>query len=274
MIHSLYSHKEVFLRELISNASDALDKRPVRGADPPGAGARGRAGDPPGGGRRGAHPDRARQRHRDEPGRGRPEHRHDRALGHGRVPRRAARARRPGGAARADRPVRRRLLLELHGRRPDHGPDPARRRGDGHALGVRRRRLHHRGGGAATPRAPPSRCTSSPATPRTGSRTTRRRPSCARSSRGTRTSSPIRSGSGTETLNSMKAIWTRPKDEVTEEEYREFYKHVTHDWNDPLEHLIDPRRGQPRGAGAAVHPVEGAVRSLARRRAGAACSST
>jgi len=41
-----------------------------------------------------------------------------------------------------------------------------------------------------------------------------------------------------ETLNSMKAIWARSKDEVTEEEYREFYKHLTHDFTDPLEHLL------------------------------------
>jgi molecular chaperone HtpG len=40
-----------------------------------------------------------------------------------------------------------------------------------------------------------------------------------------------------ETLNSMKAIWARGKDEVTEDEHREFYKHISHDWNDPLEHL-------------------------------------
>ncbi|MBM3218735.1 MAG: molecular chaperone HtpG [Candidatus Rokubacteria bacterium] len=40
-----------------------------------------------------------------------------------------------------------------------------------------------------------------------------------------------------ETLNSMKAIWARGKDEITEEEHREFYKHISHDWNDPLEHI-------------------------------------
>lgn len=39
----------------------------------------------------------------------------------------------------------------------------------------------------------------------------------------------------TETLNSMKALWARPKEEVSEEEYKEFYKHVAHAWDDPLE---------------------------------------
>ena len=38
-----------------------------------------------------------------------------------------------------------------------------------------------------------------------------------------------------ETLNSMKALWARPRDEVKDEEYHEFYKHVSHDWTDPLE---------------------------------------
>jgi molecular chaperone HtpG len=35
-------------------------------------------------------------------------------------------------------------------------------------------------------------------------------------------------------LNSMKPIWTRPRSEVTEEEYKEFYKHISHDWNEPM----------------------------------------
>jgi molecular chaperone HtpG len=40
-----------------------------------------------------------------------------------------------------------------------------------------------------------------------------------------------------ETLNSMKAIWQKDKKEVTEEEYKEFYKHISHDWEEPLEKL-------------------------------------
>ncbi|MFF0608566.1 molecular chaperone HtpG [Nocardia tengchongensis] len=39
----------------------------------------------------------------------------------------------------------------------------------------------------------------------------------------------------TQTLNSQKALWTRPRSEVTDEEYKEFYKHVAHAWDDPLE---------------------------------------
>jgi molecular chaperone HtpG len=45
-------------------------------------------------------------------------------------------------------------------------------------------------------------------------------------------------GSTTEdvqTLNSMKALWARARDEVDAAEYNEFYKHVSHDWTDPLE---------------------------------------
>ncbi len=46
-----------------------------------------------------------------------------------------------------------------------------------------------------------------------------------------------RTVTGPETLNSMKAIWTRDKKEITDEEYREFYQHISHDWNPPLTHL-------------------------------------
>jgi molecular chaperone HtpG len=44
---------------------------------------------------------------------------------------------------------------------------------------------------------------------------------------------PIRLGD--ETLNSMKALWARPRSEVEQAEYNEFYKHLSHDWTDPLE---------------------------------------
>lgn len=39
----------------------------------------------------------------------------------------------------------------------------------------------------------------------------------------------------TETLNSMKALWERPKADVTNEEYNEFYRQLTHDFAEPME---------------------------------------
>ena len=38
-----------------------------------------------------------------------------------------------------------------------------------------------------------------------------------------------------ETLNSMKAIWKRSRSEITDEEYKEFYKHISHDFQEPLD---------------------------------------
>ncbi len=40
-----------------------------------------------------------------------------------------------------------------------------------------------------------------------------------------------------ETLNSMKAICTRDKKEISDEEYDEFYQHISHDWTPPLTRL-------------------------------------
>ncbi|NXY97099.1 molecular chaperone HtpG [Streptomyces sp. BR123] len=38
-----------------------------------------------------------------------------------------------------------------------------------------------------------------------------------------------------DTLNSMKALWARQRSEVSETEYSEFYKQISHDWLDPAE---------------------------------------
>ncbi|MEY3630049.1 MAG: heat shock protein [Pseudomonadota bacterium] len=37
-----------------------------------------------------------------------------------------------------------------------------------------------------------------------------------------------------ESVNQANALWTRSKSDVTDEQYREFYKHVSHDFDDPL----------------------------------------
>jgi molecular chaperone HtpG len=37
-----------------------------------------------------------------------------------------------------------------------------------------------------------------------------------------------------ENINQAQALWTRPRTEVKEEEYKEFYRHISHDFTDPL----------------------------------------
>ena len=37
-----------------------------------------------------------------------------------------------------------------------------------------------------------------------------------------------------ETVNQANALWVRPKSEISDEQYKEFYKHVGHDFEDPL----------------------------------------
>ncbi|MBL8471033.1 MAG: molecular chaperone HtpG [Rhodocyclaceae bacterium] len=37
-----------------------------------------------------------------------------------------------------------------------------------------------------------------------------------------------------ETVNQASALWARPKSEVTEDQYKSFYKHVGHDYDEPL----------------------------------------
>jgi molecular chaperone HtpG len=40
-----------------------------------------------------------------------------------------------------------------------------------------------------------------------------------------------------ETVNSASALWTKSKEEISDESYNEFYKHVAHDYQDPLAHV-------------------------------------
>ena len=50
----------------------------------------------------------------------------------------------------------------------------------------------------------------------------------------------LKDGSDTdapETVNRASALWARPKSEITEEQYEEFYKHVAHGMEPPLTHI-------------------------------------
>ncbi|AUG51821.1 molecular chaperone HtpG [Thalassospira marina] len=43
----------------------------------------------------------------------------------------------------------------------------------------------------------------------------------------------MKADGGDETLNEASALWTRPKSEITDEQYKEFYKHSSHAFDDP-----------------------------------------
>ena len=58
------------------------------------------------------------------------------------------------------------------------------------------------------------------------------------------------------TVNSQKAIWQRPDSEITEDEYKEFYKHLTHDWRDPLTHIKINAEGSTNFKGLLFIPSE------------------
>jgi molecular chaperone HtpG len=62
-----------------------------------------------------------------------------------------------------------------------------------------------------------------------------------------------------ETLNSMKAIWARDKKDVSDEEYNEFYKHISHDWEDPMERLHFKMEGTTEYSALLVHPLPRAL---------------
>jgi molecular chaperone HtpG len=47
-----------------------------------------------------------------------------------------------------------------------------------------------------------------------------------------------------EVLNSQKALWLRDKNSISQSEYCEFYKHISHDFNDPLEIIHYKVEGQ------------------------------
>jgi molecular chaperone HtpG len=47
-----------------------------------------------------------------------------------------------------------------------------------------------------------------------------------------------------ETINQASALWTRSKSDITPEQYTEFYKHVSHDYQEPLTHTHNRVEGR------------------------------
>ena len=69
-------------------------------------------------------------------------------------------------------------------------------------------------------------------------------------------------GDKEETINTASALWTRPRSEITPEQYKEFYHHVGHSFDDPwltlhakAEGVLEYTSLSVRAVGEAVRPV-------------------
>ncbi len=250
MIHSLYSNREIFLRELVSNASDACDRLRFAALDAPGL----LAGDA----------ELAIDVDWDETARtvtvrdnGIGMSREEVIANIGTIAKSGTRE--FAAALSADAAKDARLIgqfgvgfyssflvadrVTLVTRRA------GRARWRGRALGVERRgRVHDRAGRRSSGAGRQSRCTCAPRHGRIRLAPAARRhraqvlrphraPDPHAKERGTRTTKAMSQRHDDETVNAASALWTRPKSEISDEQYAEFYKHVAHDLEAPLAHV-------------------------------------
>ena len=71
-----------------------------------------------------------------------------------------------------------------------------------------------------------------------------------------------------EQINSGSALWARAKGDITDEQATEFYKHLTHDWEAPLAHTHFKVEGMQEMSGLLFLPRRAPMEALARRKTG------
>ncbi len=72
----------------------------------------------------------------------------------------------------------------------------------------------------------------------------------------------LKDGGKEETINTASALWTRPRSEITDEQYKEFYHHVGHSFDDPWLTLHNQGGGRTRIHEPAVRAFDQAVRPV------------